>query len=92
MCEYLVINKQTTFLPQITLNVFDAKLPQDDSRIEQRQKELDEKKKLYEFNWRIPGLMPSIKKMPAEEDFTRKEKVRLVSFIIAVTFFSVIPF
>ena len=33
------------------------------------------------------GLMPGVKKMPAEEDFTREFKARIISFLFSVTFF-----
>ena len=52
-------------------------LPQDDDNIEQRQKELDEKKTIYEFDWRVPGMIPLTKNVPADEEFPKEVKVRI---------------
>ena len=51
-------------------------LPQDDDNIEQRQKELEEKKTIYEFDWRVPGMIPLTKNVPADEEFPKEVKVR----------------
>ncbi|XP_023930539.1 allene oxide synthase-lipoxygenase protein-like [Lingula anatina] len=45
----------------------DCKLPQDDEQKEQRKSELEERRKLYEFAPKAPGLPVQVNQLPADE-------------------------
>ncbi|CAL1538145.1 unnamed protein product [Lymnaea stagnalis] len=52
----------------------DTSLPQDDQHADQRKMELEEKRKLYEFDQKFPPQFPGgpvqVKKVPADEEFS----------------------
>lgn len=58
---------------------YDTFLPQYDPRPEQRNAELQEKQKLYEYQVRLPGFPVQIKEVPEDEDFSFSHKWDLLS-------------
>ncbi|XP_013400520.1 allene oxide synthase-lipoxygenase protein [Lingula anatina] len=62
-----------------TFDIYDCMLPQCDKNIEQRKKELEEKKKTYAFRPEKIGSPIQVKDLPAEEEFSRSYMWDLVS-------------
>ncbi|XP_060580149.1 polyunsaturated fatty acid 5-lipoxygenase-like isoform X2 [Ruditapes philippinarum] len=62
--RWIRANYRYNFIP------LDTSLPQYDERKEQRQKELEEKKALYELAIPAPGIPSRIKAIPADEEFS----------------------
>ena len=60
------------------LKVHDSLLPQEDDETEQRKNELEEKKKIYQFEWADADLMPMSKGIPSDEEFTEDYAVSSV--------------
>ena len=67
------------------LKVHDSLLPQEDDEVEQRRNELEEKKKIYQFEWSDSDLMPMSKGIPSDEEFTEQYAV---SSVVATMAFS----
>ena len=63
---------------QLRLKVHDSLLPQEDDEVEQRRNELEEKKKIYQFEWSDSDLMPMSKGIPSDEEFTEQYAVSSV--------------
>ncbi|XP_041357698.1 allene oxide synthase-lipoxygenase protein-like [Gigantopelta aegis] len=57
----------------------DTSLPQEDDNSEQRKMELAEKKSLYQFEQKIPGMPAQIKQVPPDEQFSFDHKWDIVS-------------
>ncbi|XP_071838611.1 polyunsaturated fatty acid 5-lipoxygenase-like [Apostichopus japonicus] len=55
---------------KLRIKEFDVFLPQDESNCEQRQNELDNKKKVYERAIKIDGWLPQVKDLPSDEKFS----------------------
>ncbi|XP_062589056.1 polyunsaturated fatty acid 5-lipoxygenase-like [Saccostrea cucullata] len=56
---------------------YDVSLPQFDPRPQQRSAELDEKRKLYEYEEKAPGLPMQVKNVPEDENFSFSHKFDL---------------
>ena len=80
MCHHLLISPHF----QLRLKVHDSLLPQEDDETEQRKNELEEKKKIYQFEWADADLMPMSKGIPSDEEFTEDYAVSSVVVTIAM--------
>ncbi|XP_074651881.1 allene oxide synthase-lipoxygenase protein-like isoform X2 [Tubulanus polymorphus] len=75
---FFPINRWIKANQHYVIQHYDTNLPQDDSFIEQRRKELEEKRQLYTFTQNAPGLPVQIENMPDDEKFSNEYKWDIV--------------
>ncbi|XP_071505993.1 allene oxide synthase-lipoxygenase protein-like [Diadema antillarum] len=63
---------------RLNLKKYDTSLPQDDDQQEQRKRELERKRELYQLESKQEGLIPQVKDFPVDESFSNDYKWDIV--------------